>query len=224
MMRNWLPKATALTLALINHTNLNTLTQRLNDVKTRIRRKPWRIKIFTSQWKANSLIIDTSLELMSDDNERTQLSENLKSISWNRSNIFPASNYLATSLKLLGCTEVHYKLYKIQGGEFDITLSYTCNDTRANASFRCTRKIRKIRSEEAYALLLNSLLFKQHCMQNFGVHLPLPASWDIDNLKLNANNDFTSTPLTTDMDSSDLMGRLHNLEQRVGYLELKFND
>jgi len=61
-------------------------------------------------------------------------------------------------------------------------------------------------------------------MQNFGVHLPLPASWDIDNLKLNANNDFTSTPLTTDMDSSDLMGRLHNLEQRVGYLELKFND
>ena len=157
---------------------------------------------------------------MTDDpNSRIQLCENLKSISWNRSSNFPASNYLATSLKLLGCTEVYNKLYKIQGGEFDITLSYTHDNNHINICFRCTRKNRKIRTEEAYALLLNSMLFKTHCMQNFGLHFPLPAIWNLDDLKLPANNDFIITPKA--LDNSDLMGRLHNLEQRVSCLELR---
>lgn len=59
-------------------------------------------------------------------------------------------------------------------------------------------------------------------MQAFGIHLPLPSTWDTDELKLPENNDFTITPKATDS-TENLIGRLHNLERRVDYLEQKIS-
>eukprot|EP00629_Pelagomonadales_sp_RCC1024_P010964 CAMPEP_0119265100 /NCGR_PEP_ID=MMETSP1329-20130426/4007_1 /TAXON_ID=114041 /ORGANISM="Genus nov. species nov., Strain RCC1024" /LENGTH=60 /DNA_ID=CAMNT_0007264909 /DNA_START=1 /DNA_END=183 /DNA_ORIENTATION=- len=55
-------------------------------------------------------------------------------------------------------------------------------------------------------------------MKNFGLHLPLPATWDTDDLKLTPNNDFATAPKVSDS-TEHLKEKLHNLEQRVAYLE-----
>jgi len=46
--------------------------------------------------------------------------------------------------------------------------------------------------------------------------------WDIDELRLPANDYFTITPRTTET-TEHLIERLHNLERRVDYLEQKSN-
>ena len=61
-------------------------------------------------------------------------------------------------------------------------------------------------------------------MNHFNLHLPLPIFWDIDNLRLKANNDFTNTPKIEPAYNSDLIKRLETLEQKVYYLERKVNN
>ena len=151
---------------------------------------------------------------------RSSLAKNLETISWNRGISFPSSSYLASSLKILGCKEVHHKLYKSPDGTFNITLKYKYDETRECLSFRCVQSKRSLRTESAYSLLLCSRLFKKHCFSIFGTHIPLPLSWDIDGLRLHENNDFIldKSALVNEEDDS-LLAKLHNLETRVSVLE-----
>ena len=150
------------------------------------------------------------------------LAKNLESISWNRANIFPASSYLATSLKTLGCREVHYKLYKLPDGNFDITLEYKLDDAHECHNFHCIKSSKSTRTESAYARLLCSRAFKTHCLSRFNIDLPLPSVWDVDGLRLHANDDFLANQkVFSNKDLATLLSKLHNLETRVSTLEHK---
>ena len=155
---------------------------------------------------------------------RVLLAQNLETISWNRGTLFPASNYLSSSLKIIGCKEIFHKLYKSPDGKFAITLEYRYNETRECLCFRCIHSKQSLRTESAYSLLLCSKLFKRHCLSMFGMYLPLPSLWDIDGLRLHENNDFIkdkSDLVKTEDDS--ILTKLHNLETRVSALEQQFS-
>mmetsp|Transcript_4993 Transcript_4993/g.14790 ORF Transcript_4993/g.14790 Transcript_4993/m.14790 type:complete len:161 (-) Transcript_4993:479-961(-) len=151
---------------------------------------------------------------------KSSLAHNLKTISWNRGTSFPASSYLATSLKIIGCKDVYHKLYKSPDGKFAITLEYRYNDTRECLNFRCIHSNQSLRTESAYSLLLCSKLFKRHCSSAFNVFLPLPSSWNIDGLRLHENNDFMlDKSCLVNKEDDSLLTKLHNLETRVSVLE-----
>lgn len=155
-------------------------------------------------------------------NLQERLNDALINVKWNRSSVFPASNYLTISLKLLGCVDVSHKLYRHPDGSFEVALSYTYADSRERTIFKCTRKSHNKRTDAAYSWLLCSLTLKYYLKSKFKISMPLPKIWDLDGLQLHTNNYFEQIAHNTDSntDLGTIQTKLKDLETRLSKLEL----
>lgn len=159
------------------------------------------------------------------------LEKQLRNISWNNASLFPASHYIIDSLRTLGCSNVSLKFQKQSSSGAVIHIQYICNDFTHHRSFATQRDIKGRKKDIVYSWLLNSAIFKSHCLLSFHLSLPLPNTWDIDGLVLESNDWFTdcssANPSNIHLPLQQLQSmnmKITNLESKVQSLSLRISE
>ena len=138
----------------------------------------------------------------------------LQRINWNRSNLFPSSNYLTIVLKKLECVNITHKVYKLPSGGVNIKLSFLLDDHAHARSFRSEHKFQSSRTDVIYAYLLNSLCFKKFFRSVFAITMPLPSYWSLDDLRIASNDWFVDDSQSTSL----------NYQSQLDYLTSEINE